>query len=124
MNRICYNSRDELTIIDLDRVACVRAESNYSQLIYIEGEKMVVTTGISHVEEMFARAYSRTQTRNPFVRLGRSCIINQLFLCKIDVLRQTVLLSDFGQHHITIKVPKALIRQYKSQIETSFHSKS
>mgnify|MGYP002626134091 CR=1 FL=1 len=122
MSRICYNSRDELVIIDLEHLACVRAESNYSQLIYIGGETMVITTGISRVEEMIARAYnSPANGANPFVRIGRSCIVNQLFLCKINTLQQSMVLSDYSRHHINLKLPKALIREYKSRIELSFH---
>ena len=37
MKKVCINTRDELLIIDLDRVAFFQANGNYTRLTYISG---------------------------------------------------------------------------------------
>ena len=120
MAKICYNSRDELVMLDLNNVACIQAESNYTHLIYMCGERMMLATGISKIEEMVAQAFISSSEPCPFIRLGRSCMINQQFLQRIDTLKQVVTLGDFQGHHLTIKVPKKMIRAYKESVQSQF----
>lgn len=124
MPRFCYYHRDELTIVDLDRLALVKAEGNYTVFFYMGGEKATITTGISHVESLIRQGYAVAGTPSPFVRLGRSCIINENYLSKIDSVKQQIVLSDFVNRHITIKVSKPVVKTYKEAIRTAFVNSS
>lgn len=115
MHKICLNSRDELLIINLDKIAFFQANGNYTHMNYIEGEKHLLTIGLSKVEEFIRKSWQKG-SHSPFIRLGRSLIINQVFLSEISVLKQKVVLSDCGTHFYSLSVPKPLLKEYKEKI--------
>jgi DNA-binding LytR/AlgR family response regulator len=115
MYKLCLNSRDELLIINLDDIAYLQANGNYTQLKYIGGEERLITIGISKVEDFIRQIWPRDR-RSPFIRLGRSLIINQRFLAGISVLKQKVILSDNTGHSYALTVPKPLLKEYKERI--------
>lgn len=120
MKRICINTRDELNLIDLDLVACVNANGNYSNVMYIDGNKIMVSVGLAQLETIIKDAMSKEKTGNTFVRLGRSVIINSRYLSQISILKQKLTLSDGGRHAYQLTVPKTLLKGYKELIRNSF----
>lgn len=56
MKKVCINTRDELLIIDLDRVAFFQANGNYTRLTYISGHALTLNTGLSGVEKILSAA--------------------------------------------------------------------
>lgn len=56
MNIICINTRDELNLIDLDFVACIKASGNYCNIMYIDGNKIMVSVGLSQFENIIKDA--------------------------------------------------------------------
>lgn len=119
MLKICLNSRDELLIIELDNIAYFQASGNYTHLNYILGEKHLLTLGISKVEDVIRKTLPKS-TPSPFVRLGRSLIINQTFLRGISVIKQKLTLSDCAGHVHTLSVPKPLLKEYKEKMNNLY----
>ncbi len=115
MYKLCLNSRDELLIIDLQKVAYFQANGNYTHLKYIEGETHLLTIGLSKIEEYIRKSWPK-DVASPYIRLGRSLIINQSFLSGISVTKLKVTLSDHGSNIYDLPVPKPLIKQYKEKI--------
>ncbi len=111
MAKLYFDSRDELTCIDTDLVAVVQANGNYSRVIYITKREVTLTFGISKLEEILKSSNNR---KNRFIRLGRSFIINHSFLHKIDVLKQQLILSDGDKNEVRIKLPKLILKSYKT----------
>ena len=111
MAKLYFDSRDELTCIDSDLVAVVQANGNYSRVVYITKREIVLTQGISKMEEILKMYNSST---NRFIRLGRSIIVNHSYLQKIDVLKQQLVLSDGNKNEIRITIPKQILRNYKN----------
>ena len=111
MAKLFFDSRDELTCIDTDLVAVVQANGNYSRTIYINKREVMLTQGISKVEELL-KAHNDKQNR--FIRLGRSFIINHSYLQKIDLLKQQLVLTDGNKNEIRIKLPKHVLKSYKN----------
>lgn len=122
MYKLCLNSRDELLIIDLQKIAFFQANGNYTHFNYISGDTHLVTLGLSKVEEYIRMSWPKN-VLSPFVRLGRSLIINQTFLSEISVLKQKVTLSDNNGHSYSLNVPKPLIKEYKEKINELHHQK-
>lgn len=54
MLKLCINSRDELFVLDLDKVAYIQASGNYSRIVYIGGMQMMITLGLSKLEGMIS----------------------------------------------------------------------
>lgn len=111
MAKLYFDSRDELTCIDSDLVAAVQANGNYSRVIYITKKEIMLTYGISKIEEILK---SYNGKRNRFIRLGRSIIVNHSFLQKIDILKQNVVLSDGDKNELRITIPKQILKSYKN----------
>lgn len=117
MNIICINSRDELNLIDIDQIACVQANGNYSNVMYIKGQKLMVALGISQLELILREGVARDEKHfSQFYRLGRSVIINKRYLAQIDMAKQKVLLSDRGKHAYQLIVPRQTLRSFKDLI--------
>lgn len=122
MYKLCLNSRDELLIIDLQKIAFFQANGNYTHLNYMSGGSHLVTLGLSKVEEYIRMSWPK-DVPSPFVRLGRSLIINQSFLSEISILKQKVTLSDNNGKSYSLNVPKPLIKEYKEKINQLYHRK-
>lgn len=122
MYKLCLNSRDELLIINLEKIAFFQANGNYTHLNYIEGETHLLTIGLSKVEDFIRKSWPKGKP-SPFIRLGRSLIINQTFLSEISVLKQKVVLSDCGAHTYSLSVPKPLLKEYKEKINELYMNK-
>ena len=119
MLKLCINSRDELFVLDLDKVAYIQASGNYSRIVYIGGMQMMITLGLSKLEGMIKMIVPKDR-RSPFVRLGRSLLVNQTYLTHINVLKQRLTLSDNQEHSYVLDVPKALLKADKDLIRKSF----
>lgn len=112
MYKLCLNSRDELLIIDLQKLACLQASGNYTQVLYIGAKGPLVGIGLSKIEEYLKRAWPADRP-SPMIRLGRSLIINQSYVTQVSILSQKLVLSDCEGHNITLEAPKPILKQYK-----------
>lgn len=113
MKKIIFNSRDELICLDVDMIAVVQADGNYSRIIYINKHEINITRGISEIEKRLKKHNSK---KNRFIRLGRSILINHVFLEKIDLQRQTLILTDCGTNEIRINLSKKILKPYKKAV--------
>ena len=118
MKKICLNDRDEMIMLFVDNIAYIMADGNYTKICYIGGMTTVLSFGISKVETLVSASYADGEV-SPFVRLGRSVIINQWFLYDINVLKQHLVLSDCMKNTITLKLPKPLLKKYKELVSKS-----
>lgn len=120
MKKVCLNTRDELLILDLDRVAFFEANGNYTRLTYISGSALVLNTGLSGVEKILVNALPKGQSS--FVRLGRSLIINENYLSNINLLKQYLVLSDLDTHNFKLAVPKHLLKLLKDKFTARYNN--
>ena len=118
MKKICLNNRDEMIMLFVDNIAYIMADGNYTKICFIGGMTTVLSFGISKVETLVSASYADGEV-SPFVRLGRSVIINQWFLYDINVLKQHLVLSDCMKNTITLKLPKPLLKKYKDLVSKS-----
>lgn len=116
MAKLIINSRDEMFIINLDKVVCIQADGNITAINYIEGLRTVVSMGISRLEQLIASAYSAGSV-SPFVRVGRSLIINRNYLMQISVQKQKLVLSDYGPNSYALPVSKQLLKSFREMLQ-------
>lgn len=82
-----------MIMLFVDNIAYILADGNYTKICYIGGLTTVLSLGISKIEAMLSRAYPKG-TISPFIRLGRSVIINQMFRCrKVTFPRSTFVMT-------------------------------
>ena len=109
---------DMFSLEMFENIAYIMADGNYTKICYIGGLSTVLSLGISKIETMLSQAYPKGTT-SPFIRLGRSVIINQMFLYDINVLKQHLVLSDCLKNSVTLKLPKPLLKKYKDMVSRS-----
>lgn len=115
MAKIYFNTRDDLTAVDVNEIAVAQANGNYTKIVTRHRREVTVTTGISKVES----ALRDIKGDKPvFVRLGRSLIVNHDLLLKVDLQRQMVVLTYDG-HDIRVGLPKGTLKTYKDAIVKS-----
>lgn len=113
MNKLYFNTRDELTCIEINLVAAVQADGNYSRVKYVNFKEIVLTHGISKVEEALKKC---NDSRNTFIRLGRSVLVNHAFLQRIDLSKSILVLGDSSKNEIRISLPKQVLKTYRDAI--------
>ncbi|MBQ7443367.1 MAG: LytTR family transcriptional regulator DNA-binding domain-containing protein [Bacteroidaceae bacterium] len=74
--KIIIESRDELRVIDLADVLYLHASHNYTDFHFADGRQKSVLLNLSALEEQIAAAAEAAQRRNPFLRVGRSLLVN------------------------------------------------
>lgn len=116
MSKICLNSRDEVIIIDLSKVAFFQAKGCYALVNFIEGETTLLTTSLGKLEELVTTAYSCSGKLSQFIRLGRSLIINQDFLSSLNIIKRKITLSDRSGHSFILELSKPTIKKYKEML--------
>lgn len=67
------------------------------------------------MEEIIRRAWPSDKV-SPFVRMGRSLIINQTYLSEVRINTQKLVLSDNVGHKYTLSVPKPVLKTYRENI--------
>lgn len=123
MGRICIKSRDELVVVDTEKLAYVLADGNYCKMVYIEGLHQMISLGMSKIADIL-KGGEPNPAHPVFLRLGRSLLINQRYLLRISIPNQKIILSDFGKNTHGLSVPKQLLKQYKEEFETLQRSES
>lgn len=119
MKKLCLNSRDELVILNLDSVAYVEADGNYCNVHTIDGMRIMLSLGIGKLESSLAAAYP-SGVGSPFIRLGRSFIINQDFLFRINIAKQKIILSNLADKSYTLTINRQLLKRYKELVRNGF----
>ena len=113
MAKLYFNTRDEMTCIETDYVALVKADGNYSRVVYINGREINITFGISKMETILKE---NNDKRNKFVKVGRSYKLNHFYVIKIEPMKQTMILSDGDKNNIKVTLPKQTLKAYKDAI--------
>lgn len=120
MAKLFFNTRDELTVVDSEEIAVVQANGNYSKVLTIYRREIMLTSGISKVEQVLKNLKEK---KSKFVRVGRSLIVNHSFLRKIDLMKQVMVLSGQG-NEIKVNVSKKTLKIYKDAIAKSIKIKN
>ena len=113
INILYFNTLDEMLRVDLRKVLYFKADRNYTDVYFVNGVHVTLPTGLMSIEQMLENDKLRGRTM-PFVRLGRSLIVNISYILHINVVKQELTLSDMsmpGCQRIT--VAKEALRKLK-----------
>ena len=113
INILYFNTRDEMLRVDLRKVLYFKADRNYTDVYFVNGVHVTLPAGLMSIEQMLENDKLRGRTM-PFVRLGRSLIVNISYILHINVVKQELTLSDMtmpGCQRIT--VAKEALRKLK-----------
>lgn len=108
-----FQTRDEMQRVDLRKVLYFKADRNYTDVYFVNGIHVTLPTGLMAIEQMLDDDKLKGKTM-PFVRIGRSLIVNLSYILHINVLKQELTLSDMSMPGFQkITVAKDALRKLK-----------
>lgn len=115
MEWLKISTSTELVRVATDEIVFVRADGNYSDIVLTSGNTRKMTFQIHIFDETFQRLLD-----NPFVRVGRSLIVNKRYIYVINIPDQTITFSGqaIKAHIPAIKAPREALKQLKEMLET------
>lgn len=108
-----FNTRDELIRVDLRNVGYFKADRNYTDVYFLNGHHVTLPAKLIAIEQMLDDDRIKGRTI-PFVRIGRSLIVNIAYIIHINLPKQELVLSDMSTPGILkVSVQKEALRRLK-----------
>lgn len=105
------NSRDELLRINISNIIYFEADGNYTNIILANKLKGVVCMNLAHMQEILSERL-KEQARI-FARVGKKHIINHTYIYQINVLKQSLILSDGKNFAYQLNISKEALKKLK-----------
>ena len=115
---LIISNANELYRIYNANILYICAEGNYSIIVLANGDKTVVSQNLLHCQKMIEKQLKSNASH--FIRIGKSLIINKLYIFKINIGRQELVLSNTDMSFsATLSASKEALKQLKRLVETS-----
>lgn len=112
---IFFNTRDELTKVCLDDVMYVVSDGNYITLRFKSGRAVTLLASLQN----FMQAVEPVEDHR-FERIGKSHVVNMVYVSQINTLRKTVVLVDDDvNERVELIISKEAIRTLKATMMSS-----
>lgn len=108
--KLFINSRDELRILELNDVVYMKASGNYTDFHFRNMQTISEISCLSYFEQQISMLYGAIPS--PFLRVGRSYLVNINYITNINIQRQSIKFSTTE----ALTLPKHRIRQLKEHI--------
>lgn len=106
------NTRDELLRIDCSKIVYMEGDGNYTTIVLVN--KLKATVGMN-LAEMQRYISDKMQERASFlVRIGKRFIVNVNFIHQINVLRQSLTITDGIHFAFQLGISKEALKQMKT----------
>ncbi len=108
---IIFNSRDELLRQPISKIVFFEADGNYTNIIMANKLRGSVLMNLSGIERSLAIQLG--QKGSIFMRIGKSLIVNTLFIYRINIIKQKLILSDCEHFAFELSVSKEALKKVK-----------
>ena len=112
--KIYFNSRDRLIRIDVQKIVYFEGDGNYTYIVTANKQKVCITLNLAHTEEALAKQLG--DTAKQFMRVGKRFIVNMNYIYQIDILKQTLMLSDNEHFQFQMPVSKEALKTVKELV--------
>ena len=113
---ITISKGTEFLRIPADHLVYISADGNYSNVVTRDGKSALVSFQLGQVEDLIADQLG--DGGGQFIRLGRGLIINILFVYRIDVTTQELILSDCNGCYHELSASREVLIKLKAYMET------
>lgn len=115
---IIISNTNELVRVKPERVVYVESDGNYSTMVLHDNTKHVFTMNLAHCQELLERQLGKEA--DTFIRIGKQLIINRAYIYKINVQKQTLVMSDMVLNQaFTLSASKEALKQLKVYLEST-----
>ncbi len=115
-NYLIISNSNELVRIAPERIVYISSDGNYSLLVQSDDQTRILSFQLGELERMISEQLGTSG--NVFIRIGRSLIINRLYVYHIDVPKQKLILSDCRTVNRTVTASVAALKQLKELLES------
>ena len=115
---IIISNTNELVRVKPERVVYIESDGNYSTMVLHDKTDHLFTMNLAHCQELIEQQLGRDA--EVFIRIGKQLIINRAYIYKINVNKQTLVMSDMVLNHaFTLSASKEALKQLKAYMETT-----
>lgn len=115
MNFLIIQTSIDLIRIEPNHIVYISSDGNYSTIVQSDGEMRVVSNQLGQIERMIDTQLGNDG--NMFIRIGKSIIINRLYIYYINPQKQKLILSDTLHFSHTVAASKEALKKLKDLIE-------
>lgn len=114
MKWLKISTSTELVRIQIDDIAFIVADGNYSDVYLVNGKPHKMTFKLHFFDETLQKLAD-----NMFVRVGKSLIVNRNYIYIINVVNQELVLSGNRlRANFKLKASREALKQLKTLMET------
>ena len=114
---IIISNTNELVRVKPERVVYVESDGNYSTMVLHDKTEHVFTMNLAHCQQLIESQLGKEA--ETFIRIGKQLIINREYIYKINVQKQTLVMSDMALNNaFTLQASKEALKQLKSYLES------
>ena len=114
MKYIFFNSRDQLIRIEIAKIVYFQAEGNYTRLVMVNRQSTVVTHSLVNVENALASLLG--EQAEIYQRVGRTYMVNRMFIYQVNIARRILVLSDFEHFSYQLPVSEAALKKIRHYV--------
>lgn len=120
---IVISNANELVRVKPERVVYVESDGNYSTMVLHDNTKHVFTMNLAHCQELLEHQLGKEA--DTFIRIGKQLIINRAYIFKINVQKQTLVMSDMVLNQaFTLAASKEALKQLKVYLESTIRKEA
>ena len=120
---IVISNANELVRVKPERVVYVESDGNYSTMVLHDNTKHVFTMNLAHCQELLEHQLGKDA--DTFIRIGKQLIINRAYIFRINVQKQTLVMSDMVLNQaFTLAASKEALKQLKVYLESTIRKEA
>ena len=114
---IIISNANELVRVKPERVVYVESDGNYSTMVLHDKTEHVFTMNLAHCQQLIEQQLGKEAEM--FIRIGKQLIINRAYIFKVNVNRQTLVMSDMKLNQaFTLSASREALKQLKAYLES------
>lgn len=117
-NVLIISNTTELVRVKPERVVYIESDGNYSTMVLHDKTEHVFSMNLAHCQQLIEKQLGKQA--ETFIRIGKQLIINREYICKVNVNKQILIMSDMVLNHaFTLSASKEALKQLKLYLEST-----
>lgn len=117
-NVLIISNTTELVRVKPERVVYIESDGNYSTMVLHDKTEHVFSMNLAHCQQLIEKQLGKQAEM--FIRIGKQLIINREYICKVNVNKQILIMSDIVLNHaFTLSASKEALKQLKLYLESA-----
>ena len=108
----------DMIILSYKDIVHIMSDGNYSTITINGGDKFTVSRQLGYMEK--AIGGQLTVHRRNFVRIGKSLIVNVMYITYVNVPKQTIVMYDTNKNKYSLTASHEALRQLKTLLEKEY----